>query len=171
MSTTSQTATLTDSAGNLYTDAIAQAQSSDGHQTHIFYARNIKGGANTITAAFSGTNNHPYLAIYEFSGLSTTAPLDQVAGAQGSSSNANSGLTPSTTAAHELVFAGLGLPSSTSNSVTAGSIFTMLQQDATAGTSRAASEDAFVSATGQYAGSFTLSGAANWSAVVATFKQ
>src|SRR5262249_40800974 len=37
MSTTSQNVTLTDSAGNVYTEAAAQVQSADGHQIHVFY--------------------------------------------------------------------------------------------------------------------------------------
>jgi len=171
MSTTTQTVTVTDSAGNTYADAVAQAQSADGHQTHIFYARNIKGGANTVTAAFSASNNHPWLAIYEFSGLNASAPLDQVAAAQGSSATAASGPSSTTTSANELVFAGLGLPSSSSVTASAGSGFSLLLQDSSAGTSRAADEDQIVSATGQYAGAFNLSGTASWSVVLATFKQ
>ena len=42
MSTTSQTVSVTDSAGNVYADAVAQAQSTDGHQIHLFYAKNVK---------------------------------------------------------------------------------------------------------------------------------
>jgi hypothetical protein len=56
---------------------MGQTQINDGHQTHLFCARNIAGGPNTVTATFSGTNNHSWLAIYEYSGLSTTAPLDR----------------------------------------------------------------------------------------------
>lgn len=171
MSTTSQTVSVMDSAGNTYVDAVMQGQTADGSQIHIFYAKNIQGGSNSVTATFSTANNHPFLAIYEVSGLNATSPLDQVAGAQGSSSTASSGLTPNTTAATELVFAGLGLPSSSSLSAAAGSGFNLLQQDTTAGTSRAANEDQVVNAIGQYAGIFALGGSANWSAVVATFKQ
>jgi subtilisin family serine protease len=171
MSTTSQTVSVTDSAGNAYADAVSQAQAADGSQTHIFYATNIKGGANTVTATFSSTNNHPWLAIYEFSGLNATAPLDRVAASQGSSSTPSSGATANTSSAAELVFAGLGLPASSSVTVTGGSGFTLLQQDTAANTSRAAEEDRIVNVIGQYSGTFALSGAANWSVVLATFKQ
>ena len=54
MSTTSQTVTMTDSSGNVYTDAVAQSQTADGHQVHLFYARNVAGGANTVTAVVTG---------------------------------------------------------------------------------------------------------------------
>ena len=168
MSTTSQTVTVTDSAGNAYIDAVAQAQSTDGHQVHIFYARNVKAGANTVIATFSSTNNHPWLAIYEYKGLSATSPLDQTAHAQGASSTPNSGATAPTISANELVFAAAGMPASYTGTAAAGSGYALLQQDTS--TSRAANEARTVASTGSYQGTFSLSAAANWTAVVATFK-
>src|SRR2546421_4319686 len=109
MSTTGQTVTVADSAGNIYADAASQVQTADGHQIYVFYAKNVAGGANTVTATFSSTNNHPWLAIFEYSGLSSTNPLDQTAHAQGNSSSADSGpITTST--ANELLFVATGLP-------------------------------------------------------------
>lgn len=168
MSSTTQTVTVTDTAGNVYENAVSQVQSSDGHQVHVFYAKNIDAGANTVQATFSATNNHPWIAIYEYSGLSTTAPLDQTAHAQGSSTTPNSGLTPMTASASELVFAGLGLPATSTVSASAGTGFNMLLQDA--GTSRSATEARITGSTGQYAGTFSLSGSTNWTSVVAVFK-
>jgi hypothetical protein len=167
MSTTTQTVTVTDNAGNTYTDAVSQAQSSDGHQIHLFYASNIVGGSNRVTATFSASNNHPWLAVYEYQGLRAASPLDQTAQAQGSSATPSSGATMSTATANELVFAATGLPSSYTGTLTAGSGYTLLQQNTT--TSRAASEGQSVTATGAYAGGFSLSSSANWSAVLATF--
>ncbi len=112
MSTTSQTVTVTDSAGNIYADAVAQSQTTDGHQVHLFYAKNVAGGANTVTATFSASNSHPWLAVYEYRGLSTTSPLDRTAHAQGSGSTPTSGATATTVNANELVFAAVGLPAS-----------------------------------------------------------
>ncbi len=166
-STTTQTITLTDSAGNTYSRAVSQAQTTDGHEIAIFYAPNIKAGGNTITATFSASNNHPFLAIYEYSGLSA---LDRTAGAQGTSATASSGATAATTAASELVFAGLGLPSSATQTVAAGSGFTLEQQDTRSGGSRAATEDRTVSATGAYSGTFAINSSTNWSCIVATFR-
>src|SRR5205085_12135505 len=91
MSTTWQSVNVTDSAGNVYTDAASQVQTADGHQIHVFYAKNIAGGPNTVTATFSSTNNHPWLAIFEYAGLSKTNPLDQTAHAQGASASPDSG--------------------------------------------------------------------------------
>jgi subtilisin family serine protease len=171
MSTASQTVGVSDTAGNAYAEAVMQAQTSDGHQVHIFYAKNIRGGANTVKATISSTNNHPWLAIFEYSGLSTTAPLDRTAHAQGFGSAANTGLTPVTTSANELVFAGLGMVTPNTIAVTAGSGFSIVQQDAYPNTSRAAVETRGTTAAGQYAGTFTLNGSTDWSAVVATFKR
>ncbi len=168
MSTTSQTVTVTDSAGNIYTDAVAQSQSTDGHQVHVFYAKNVAGGANSVKATFSSSNGHPWLAVYEFRGLSTTSPLDRTAHAQGSGSAPTSGATAATVSANELVFAAVGLPASYTGTVTVGSGYALLQQDT--GSSRAANEAAVVTWTGSYAGTFSLSAGTNWSAVVATFK-
>lgn len=165
MSTITQVATVSDSAGNAYIDAVSQAQTADGHQIHIFYAANIRGGANTVQAAFSGTNNHPWLAVYEFSGLSATTALDQVGHAQGSSAGPSTAFTTTTSA--ELVFSAVGLPSSYTGTVGAGAGYTLLRQDA--GSARAATEAGALNAAGQYAAGFNLSSAANWSMAVATF--
>lgn len=169
MSTTYETVTVTDTAGNVYADAVSQGQTTDGHQVHIFYAKNVAGGANTVTAQFSSSNNHPWLAIYEYSGLSTTNPLDQTSHAQGNSAVGNSGMTATTSSANELVFAAAGLPASYTGTSNAGTGYTLLKQDT--GTSRAANETALVSSTGSFATIFGLSPGTLWTAVVATFKQ
>jgi subtilisin family serine protease len=167
MSSATQTVTLADAASNAYIEAVAQVQNSDGSQIHLFYARNILGRVNTVTATFSATNNHPWLAIYEYKGLSTTNPLDQTAHGQGNVSNAGVA-TPTTTSANELIFAGLGFPSSYTGAQMAGSGFTLVQNDTA--TSPAATESMLVTATGSYNATFSLSSSVNVSEVVATFK-
>jgi hypothetical protein len=170
MSTTTQTVTVTDTAGNTYADAVHQSQDADGSQLHLFYAKNVRGGANTVTATFSATNNHPYIAVYEYGGLSPTAPLDQTASAQASSSAPTCGPTPTTSSSSELVFSGLGLPSSSSLTVTPGSGFVLEQQDTTTNGSRAASEDEKLNSEAAVTATYGLTGTANWSCVVATFQ-
>jgi len=168
MSTTSQTVALTDSAGNAYTDAVAQGQSIDGHQIHVFYAKNIKGGVNTVIARFSSTNPHPWLAIFEYSGLSLASPLDQTAHAQGTSSSASSGATGTTKNPNELVFAAVGAPATAySGSFAAGSGYTILLENTN--TSKAADEALIAGATGSFNGKFGLNSSTNWSSVIATF--
>jgi Putative Ig domain len=168
MSSATQAVTVTDSAGNSYVKAVSQAQTTDGHQVYIFYSKNVAGKNNTVTATFSSTNNHPWLAIYEYSGLNATAPLDQIASAQGSGSSPTCGPTAATTAANELVFAGTGLVNNSTATVTAGSGYTLQQQDSN--TSRAANETAIVSSVGTQTAAFTLTSGTNYSCVLATFK-
>jgi hypothetical protein len=117
---------------------------------------------------FSSINNHPWLAIYEYSGLSATSPFDKSAGAQGSGNSITTGATATTAAASELIFVGVGLPSSYSGTITPGNGYTLAQQDIT--TSRAANETARTTAIGAYAGTVALSSSTNWSAVLGTFK-
>jgi hypothetical protein len=169
MSTTSQTVTLSDSAGNTYVQAVSQVQNADGSQIRLFYARNILGRANTVKATFSSANNHPWLAIYEYKGLNTNNPLDRTAHTQGRSTAPSSGATPTTTSANELIFSGFGFPANYSGSQTAGSGYTLIQNDK--GGSAAANESRLVTATGSYAAAFNLGSSVNWCAVIATFKQ
>src|SRR5581483_8026477 len=167
MSTTTQTVGITDAAGNSYTDAVSQSQTADGHQVHVFFAKNVVGGANTVTATFSAANNHPWLSVYEYSGVSTTSPLDRTAHAQGTNAAASTGTTAATAAPNELLFAGLGLPASFTCAASAGSGYVLQRQDTL--TSRAANESALAGSPGAYAATFGLSASTNWSAVLATF--
>jgi len=166
-STTTQTVTVSDTAANTYALAVSQTQTTDGHQIRIFYATSAVSGPNTVTATFSATNNHPWLAVFEYTGVSA---LDQTAHAQGSGLSPNTGLTATTTSNSELIFAGLGVPNASTATATAGTGFQLLLQDAPPNTSRAATEGQITAVSGQYAGTFSLSAGTNWSAVAATFK-
>jgi hypothetical protein len=168
MSSATQTVTLKDGAGNTYVEAVGQVQTADGSQVHLFYAKSILGAANTVTATFSATNNHPWLAIYEYKGLNAANPLDQTAQAQGTSAAPNSGATATTTSANELVFAAMGLPASYAGTQTIGSGYTLLQNDTS--TSPASNESMLVTSTGSFAAALSITSSVNWSAIVATFK-
>jgi len=164
MSTTSQSVGVTDSVGNAYTDAVVQFQNTDGHQIHIFYAKNIAGGSNTVTANFSATNNHPWLAIFEYSGLSKTNPLDQIAHAEGYSSSAATGAI--TTSGTDLIFSAIGAPATAySGTFAAGTGYSLEEVDT--GTSKGATESAMMS--GTHTGTYILSSSTNWSAALASF--
>jgi hypothetical protein len=169
MSTTTQTVTVFDTAGNHYSQAAHVTQATDGHQLFIFYAKSVAGSANTVNAMFNGTNNHPWLAIFEYSGLNTQSPFDQAAAAQGAGSVADSGPTNTTAASPELVFAATGLPASYTGAASAGPGFALARQDTS--TSRAAIETAITGSTGRFDGVFNLSPGTNWTAAVATFRQ
>src|SRR5207237_5830086 len=142
-------------------DAVAEVQTADGHQIHLFYASNIKGGTNTVTASFSSTNNHPWLAVYEYAGA---LHVDATAATQGSGTAVSSGPTATTASANELVFAGVGLPASSTASISPASGFTMLQANPSG--SPAANESEIVSATCSCASAFPLGASAYWPALV-----
>jgi hypothetical protein len=168
MSTATQTVSVTDSLGNAYVDAVHQVQTSDGHQIHLFYAKNVRAGSNTIKAVFSAANNHPWLAIYEFSGLSTTSPLNLTTSAQGYGTSANSG-TITGTGGEQLLFAAAGFTGGWSGTAATGSGYT--QGLADTNSSRASTEYAITSSfSGSHSGAFNpLSTSTNWSCAMATF--
>jgi len=167
MSTLTQTVSISDTTGNTYVEAIRQNQDQNEHQIHTFYASGIVGGPITVRADFSDTNDHPWLAAFEYSGIRATNPLDQVARAQGFGANDSSGNTPPTTAPYELLFAGTGQSPTTYDPVQAGPGYVLYQTDP--GPSRAAVEAVAVNATGSYAATFTTNDVQIWSASLATF--
>ncbi len=87
---------LTDTQGNTYTEVGAQLTSPGGARSVVFYAKNIKGGADTVTVKLSA--NSPYIEEYitEYSGVDPTSPIDAQAGSSGSSSSVTSGSATTT---------------------------------------------------------------------------
>jgi hypothetical protein len=99
----------------------------------------------------------------EYSGLDLANPFDVGVSSSGTSNSPNSGAV-TTTIAHELVF-GAGV--TTGGFSTAGSGFTtrvITSPDLDI------AEDRFVTATGSYSATASLSGSAAWVMQVATFK-
>jgi hypothetical protein len=83
LSTSTTIATITDNAGNAYQEATGatSARSVDtggGTVVDIWYARNSQAGATSLTITPSATTSGSSAFIWEFSGINTTAPLDQV---------------------------------------------------------------------------------------------
>ncbi|HLK32503.1 MAG TPA: IPT/TIG domain-containing protein [Terriglobales bacterium] len=105
--------TVSDSAGNTYTQANQPVQDTANKLGQvIFYAKNIKAssaGANTVKASFGTAGaNAPDVQVVEYSGLDTAAPLDSSPAAAnagaGSGTTASAGAV-STTFNNNLVFA------------------------------------------------------------------
>ena len=95
---------IQDSQGNVYTQIGAEQNSASmGVKSRLYYARNIKPGANTVTTTLSGTTQYHELFIHEYSGLDPVSPLDafSVNVANGKTFTSNN-LT--TTAANELLY-------------------------------------------------------------------
>src|SRR6267378_2150943 len=84
---TDRQAMITDTQGNTYVPATSQVTwrtVGGGSSAQIFYAANIKGGANTVTMTLAGgATAWNQIEIHEYSGLSTTSPLDVTASAFG----------------------------------------------------------------------------------------
>ena len=61
---------VTDKLGNTYTLAIGPTRGTNLSQS-IYYAQNIKAGANIVTAKFSTNASSPVLTVLEYSGATT----------------------------------------------------------------------------------------------------
>ena len=73
---TTKTCTVADSLGNTYTSILKTSDTTDDQSSQIFYAKNIAGGACTVTATFSVSAAFRRLVMHESSGADTAAPLD-----------------------------------------------------------------------------------------------
>ena len=82
---------VTDSQGNTFIPVGTQLTSPSGSQNVVYYAKNIKGGADTVTVTISATANILELYLTEYSGIDQTNPIDVQAGASGSAAPASSG--------------------------------------------------------------------------------
>lgn len=90
--------TCTDGLSNAYTE-ITNCRIRDagnGQSMGAFYAKNITGGACTVSVDFPGSASNTHLTITEWSGGDTTAPLDQSTGQvqSGTSAPSSSAVTP-----------------------------------------------------------------------------
>ena len=54
---------------------------SGGARSRVYYAKNIKGGPDTVTANLSTSSSYLLIYISEYSGLDKAAPIDAQAGA------------------------------------------------------------------------------------------
>jgi hypothetical protein len=74
-------ATITDNIGNNYAEAgaVRSFDTGSGSVADIWFARNSKPGATTLTISPSSTVSTASAVIWEYSGVNTTAPVDGVA--------------------------------------------------------------------------------------------
>ncbi|MGB6723830.1 MAG: choice-of-anchor D domain-containing protein, partial [Terracidiphilus sp.] len=82
---------VTDSQGNTFTQVGAQLASPAGAQSVVYYAKNIKGGADTVTVTLSAASAVIELYLTEYSGMDLTNPIDAQVGASGSAGPVSSG--------------------------------------------------------------------------------
>jgi glucose/arabinose dehydrogenase/PKD repeat protein len=99
--------TLSDTAGNTYVSV--QAATTWGRtsswRAQVFYAKNVAGGANTVTGTFSSSVSGSFGGIYvhEYAGMDKVSPLDVVKSAKGTGTALSSGAAV-TTNANDLIF-------------------------------------------------------------------
>ncbi|MGA2986504.1 MAG: choice-of-anchor D domain-containing protein, partial [Terriglobia bacterium] len=101
--TTTTASSVTDSQGNPFTQVGTQLTSPGGSRSVVYYAKKIKGGADTVTVNLSA--NSPYIELYltEYSGVNQTNPIDAQAGASGNAGPVSSG-NATTTVAGDMIY-------------------------------------------------------------------
>src|SRR5690349_4288622 len=123
----------------------------------------IFAGANTVTVTMNGAADTLRWAEHEFSGLSTTAPLDKTGSSSGTSTSPTSG-SVTTTAASELVF---GFSEAGDEPAwTAGSGYTLLEHPA----NKIGTEYKIVTSTLTTSAGFSINPVNDWAGLIATFK-
>ena len=99
---TATPSSVTDSQGNVFTEVGSQLTTPGQAKSRVYYAPNIKGGADTVTVTLSA-NSGIELYVTEYTGVSQTNPIDAQAGAAGSAGAVSSG-NATTTTAGDLIF-------------------------------------------------------------------
>ncbi len=92
-----------DSQGNVFTAVGNQLSSPGGALSRVYYAKNIKGGADTVTVTLTANSSWIELYLTEYTGIDPTNPIDAQAGASGSTSAVSSG-NATTKVAGDMIF-------------------------------------------------------------------
>jgi hypothetical protein len=152
---------VSDSAGNVYQNAVALYR-GNGMSQAIYFAVNIPGGSNTATATFDQPAAYIDLRVTEYSGLGRTNVVDAGTSATGIGTSADSGAL-NTTFTNDLLFAA-GMTATTFTAPGSGftqRVITAPDADIVA--------DKVAAAAGAYDASATLSSGA-WLMQLAAFK-
>jgi hypothetical protein len=108
----SGTVALTDSRGDTFAGVGTPVIWGNGYKAQVFYASKIAGGLTTVTGTFqTSVTLFGVLYVHEYSGISSTNPVDIAVSASGSSSTLSSG-TATTTSGNDLIF-GAGVSDNT----------------------------------------------------------
>lgn len=161
--------TVADSKSNTYQSdvSLSSARGVNFLSSKITTAL-VSGDTITITfTGFTGTNHAGRIAVYEFSGLATTAWFDKTGNSSGTSTAPSAVTSAVTSQANELVM-GAFTYANAGGTMAVGSGYTLLSNIATSG-NRVGTEYKLVSATGLQTANGTIVSAA-WSSAVATYK-
>ena len=153
---TSDINTPTDSQSNTYTQLFSALDASNYYGYKAYIAYNASAAANTVTV--TNTSYQPLaLMIYEVSGLSAN-PFDVSALNKGDVTTTPSSGSITTNYANELLL-GLNVTNASSTETyTAGSGYSNLQQSSYVNGLQVASEEKIVSSTGSQSATFSMSG-------------
>ena len=155
--TTFAVSNVTDSAGNAYTLAYGPTALSGTASQSVYFAPNIASAAanaNSVTVTFNGAASFPDIRIVEYSGASTTTPIDVTAGASGTSATASASVT--TVNANDVIVAGDYIQNTTTGPGTGFTQRVLTQPDSDL------VEDETVSAAGTYTATAPLASSGWW---------
>src|SRR5579885_3475394 len=99
---TNATLSVTDSQGNAFTQVGTQLISPGSNRSQVYYAKNIKGGPDTVTVTCS-VSCYQEVYVTEYSGVDQTNTIDVQAGASGSAGAVSSG-NATTTLAGDMIY-------------------------------------------------------------------
>jgi hypothetical protein len=155
-----------DTQGNQYLlIGSPQTWSPKNYVERLYYAKNIQGGADTVTVTLSGSK-YMEVRAYEYSGLDTSSPLDVSATPHtGTSSSTGTTGTLTTTNANDLLFGFFHSDGDTTNTAGAGFTGRTFSIDG-----YPLGEDQNVSAISSYSATMNFSPAANYVGFLVAFK-
>jgi uncharacterized protein (TIGR03437 family) len=110
---------ISDSQGNLFAEVGSQLTSPGAHRSRVYYANNIKGGADTVTINLSANVIALEVYLTEYSGVNQVTSIDAQAGASGAGGAVSSGNATTNVAGDMIYGYCVG-----DNACTAGSGFT-----------------------------------------------
>src|ERR1700678_1772902 len=90
-STAATPSSVTDSQGNVFTAVGNHLTSPGGVRSRVYYAKNIKGGADTVTVKLTSSSSWLELYLAEYSGFDLTNPIDVQASRSGGGGTVSSG--------------------------------------------------------------------------------
>ncbi len=166
-------ASVSDSQGNTYVRATTSNNTTTFQALAVYYAANIKGGADTVTVTLNPSAGYRRLQIQEYSGVAITDPVDVTS--QNIDLNGDTttdGVTSTnavTTANGDLIF-GVATQDSGTNTISAGTGFAQRLELNNGSDNPMVAEDRTQSAAGSVAATFTLSAAGSYQAQMVAFK-
>ena len=163
--------TASDTQRNVYTLATSLWDSGNHQGLAILYAANIRSGANTVTLNFGNSDDYRRIIVSEYSGVSTTNPLDVTANnlstQASTSTNGATSNSATTTTNGDLIFGAVMDDSGNFGNVSAGTGFA---ERFALNNVDTATEDTIQATAGPVAAKFTFSLADRYLASMAAFR-